>query len=102
MDLIYKTDAEKLVRSSISHDPGLISWSKHCMEEMFKDDLIINDLINVLKSGKVRKKGVFDAENDEYIYRIETSKIVVVFKFMDFGGENNKELGIKLITCWRK
>ncbi len=70
---IYKDETEKLIRSVISKDPGLIGWTAHCKEEMLKDLLIVNDLVNFLKNGKIKRKAEFDHQS-----------------------------GIKLITCWRK
>jgi len=102
MDQILKNDAENLVRQVISTNPGLIGWSKHCRAEMLKDHLIANDLLNVLRSGKIRRRGQIQGETNDFIYRIETAKIAVVFKFVEFVRGNDSDLGIKLITCWRK
>ena len=69
---------------------------------MANDNLIITDLINVLKNGKIRKKGKLDPDSAEYIYRIETTKILVVFKFREFNRGSRTDIGVKLVTCWRK
>ncbi len=64
--------------------------------------MLKDDLIDVLRSGKIRRKGELDLQSGEYVYRIETAKIVVVFKFQSYVRATETNLGIKLITCWRK
>ena len=44
----------------------------------------MNDLLSILKSGKIRRKGKLDIETNEYLYRIETAKIAVVLKFREY------------------
>lgn len=66
------------------------------------NDLTTNDVFNVLRNGKIRRKHKIDKESGEAIYRMETARNVVVFKFKLFQLGQKTMTGVKLITCWRK
>lgn len=81
--------SELLRKSGVSK----ISLSTHCREELKNDNLTTVDLLNVLKAGFIKMDPEF--ENENYRYKVETDKIVVVISFV------NKE-SIRCITAWRK
>lgn len=70
-----------------------VFFTKHCREEMQNDFLAMGDIINVLMAGYIYEEPEFIAGT--YRYRVETSKILVVFIF-------EKPANIRCITAWRK
>lgn len=67
--------------------------SRHCKEELKKDNMTMFDVFNVLHAGHI----YHDAEwiNESWRYRVETKKMLVVIAF------KNPDT-IWCVTAWRK
>ena len=66
--------------------------SDHAIEEMEKDQLLMSDVLNVLRAGVVRDP---EWENGEWRYHVETPRIVVVICF-------DSVTRTIIITAWRR
>jgi hypothetical protein len=85
--------ARKILSKIFNQNRNFMTFSKHALEEMEKDNLKTGDILNVLKAGKI-----FDApefENGSYRYRVQTQKIMVVIAF-------RKTNHVVIVTAWRK
>ncbi len=72
---------------------GKIAVTTHAKREMANDNLIMTDIINVLRCGQVNEPGEF--ENNSWRYRVHTSRICVVVAF-------RSETVLVVVTAWRK
>jgi len=70
---------------------GNVGMSRHALEEMEKDKLIVGDINNVLRGGVVEEG---ELEKGSWRYRVRTSKIFVVICF-------RSETELHVVTCWR-
>jgi len=86
------TVAKKLIRKILDACDLVIPAGSHADEEMRNDNLILGDVINVLKGGVV-EPGEF--VKGTWRYQVRTSKIVVVVCF-------RSETEMRVVTCWRK
>lgn len=88
-------EARKLIAKLAETDAFRLT--KHAKEEMADEvpELILLDLINVLKSPDSEIRDPGELNNDRYSYRLQTNKIMVVVGFPKDGKF------IKIITCWR-
>jgi len=71
---------------------GEVTFSGHADEEMAKDNLTDDDVLNVLRAGVV-EPGEF--ERQSWRYRVRTARIYVVVAF-------RSELSLRVVTAWRK
>jgi tRNA (Thr-GGU) A37 N-methylase len=85
--------ARKLLSEFLKLTVNNVSFSQHACEQMIERDLKTGDVLNVLRAGKIHVDPEF--ENETWRYRIETSKIIVVFVF-------NRPDKIRIVTAWRK
>lgn len=81
--------AKKLIKEILKSSEA--AMSRHALEEMEKDNLIVGDIINVIRGGIV-EEGEF--ENGSWRYRVRTAKIVAVVCF-------RSETELRVVTCWR-
>lgn len=90
-----KNQARKLVAKIVQHYPFNIRFSRHALDEIEKDGLIISDILNVMKSpdAKIRNEAGF--EKGSYRYRLETNRITVVISF-------DSSTSFVVVTAWRK
>ena len=103
IDVTSKLDrnrARKHLSEVLSKNPNFFSMSRHAREEMKKDKLIVNDILNVIKGGKILREPEQDSKTDHWKYRVETKRIGIVFRFTNYS-QNDESNGIKVITCWR-
>ena len=71
---------------------GIVTFSKHALDEMEKDDLTTPDAANVLRGGVVE----FAEEiNRTWRYRVRTSRMTFVVAF-------RSENALTVVTAWRK
>jgi Domain of unknown function (DUF4258) len=70
---------------------GTVRFSRHALEEMAKDDLETTDCLNLLRAGTY---GPAEYINQEWRYRVGTSRICVVVTF-----ESDTRLCV--VTAWR-
>jgi hypothetical protein len=85
------TDAKKAILSII--EDGAVSFSKHALEEMAKDNLNDQDALNVLRAGIVEPAEI---EKGSWRYRVRTPRglyFVVAFR---------SETELRVVTAWRK
>lgn len=88
-------EARKLI--SRLADLESIRLTQHAKLEMAdeKPELILLDLMNVLKSPDSEIRDPGELKNDRYSYRLQTNKIMLVVGFTKDGKF------IYIITCWR-
>ena len=89
---LEKGQAKKLISEILTKHPGAVGYTKHCLEEMTNDKMIIGDLLNVLRAGLISDPPEF--EKEQWRYRVQTKKITVVVSF----AAPNK---IRCVTTWR-
>jgi hypothetical protein len=82
-------DAKKLAREIMEN--GTVRFSKHALEEMAKDELQTTDCLNMLRAGNYQPAEYI---NQEWRYRVGTSRICVVMAF-----ESDTQLCV--VTAWR-
>lgn len=80
---------KQLIRTII--ELGTVSFSKHALEEMAKDDLTTVDCVNVLRGGVVEPG---ELERGSWRYRVSTGRICVVIAF-------RSEEELVVVTAWR-
>ena len=81
--------AKRLIRKIIQL--GTVSFSKHGLEEMARDDLTTVDCVNVLRGGVVEPG---ELERGSWRYRVSTARMRVVVAF-----RSDEELVV--VTAWR-
>lgn len=87
-----REQARKLLNYFFNSNPNSVSFTKHALKQMKDRHLIAGDIMNVLRAGKIYGDPEF--EQGTWRYRVETSKITVVFAF-------NTPDRIRIITAWR-
>lgn len=92
MSRLEKAQARKLLGEFFKKNPNNTSFTKHAREQMIERDLIVGDVLNVLRAGIIYDDP--ECEHGSWRYRIQTTKITVVFAF-------NSPDKIKIITAWR-
>jgi Domain of unknown function (DUF4258) len=73
-------------------ESGQIRYSKHAKEEMAKDRLSVQDVVNVVRAGVVANAA--ECENGSWRWRFWTQKIVVIVAF-------RSERELRVVTAWR-
>ena len=81
--------AKRLIRKII--ELGTVTFSKHALEEMAKDDLTTVDCVNILRGGVVQPS---ELERGSWRYRVRTARMCVVAAF-----RSDEELVV--VTAWR-
>jgi hypothetical protein len=90
---LNKIQAKKLLGEFFKKNPNSVSFTNHAQKQMAKRDLTSTDVINVLRAGKIYNEPEY--ENGTYRYRVETTRIMVIFAFRS----PNK---IVIVSAWRK
>jgi hypothetical protein len=85
----HPTRARQLIRQIL--DSGTVSFSKHALEEMAKDNMTTVDCVNILRGGVVEPA---EWEAGTYRYRVRTARMYVVIAF-------RSETELVVVTCWR-
>jgi hypothetical protein len=83
------TRVKQLIRRIIAS--GDVSFSKHALQEMERDNLTTVDCTNVLRGGVVESA---ELERGTWRYRVRTNRIYVVFAF-------RSETRLVVVTAWR-
>lgn len=86
------TVAKKLIQTILDTKDVVIPTGGHADEAMKDDNLIVGDIINVLRGGVVEEG---ELVKGSWRYRVRTNKIVVVVCF-------RSETELRVVTCWRK
>lgn len=79
-----------LVRTIIAG--GVVAFAPHAREEMADDEMDENDVVNVLRCGKVTSARF---ERGSWRYNVETARFVVVVAF-------RSEERLVVVTAWRE
>lgn len=90
-----KTQARKLVTEIANKHPANIQFSRHALQELENDDLVVSDILNVIKSPDAKIIGEGEYEKSSYRYRLETNRIMVVISF-------DTLTSFVVVTVWRK
>jgi hypothetical protein len=83
--------ARKLI--SLLLRSGQLTYTRHCREEMEKDDLTEVDVTNVLRGGHITEPA--EKEKGTWRYRVHTNTIWVVVAF-------RSDVELVVVTVWRK
>lgn len=86
------TVAKKLILAILDTSDVVIPAGSHADEEMENDNLILGDIINVLRGGVVDPAEFIKGS---WRYPVRTNKIVVIVCF-------RSETELRVVTCWRK
>ena len=81
--------AKQLVRHVVQHES--VSFSKHALKEMAKDDMHSADCLNVLRGGVYEAPELIDGT---WRYRVSTRQICVVISIPD-------QDRVRVVTAWR-
>ena len=87
---LLETGAAKRLIASIL-PAGTVSFSRHALDEMRKDQLTTVDCVNVLRGGVVEPG---ELERGSWRYRVKTNTICVVVAF-------RSETELVVVTAWR-
>lgn len=68
--------AKALIRTIL--EAGTVTFSRHALEELGKDELTTVDAVNALRGGVV---GPGELERGTWRYRVRTARLVVVIAF---------------------
>jgi len=90
-----KTEARKRVVEIVSRHPSNIRFSRHALEELKNDSLIVSDILNVIRSPAARIVGEGEYERGSFRYRLETNRIAVLIAF-------DSPVSFVVVTAWRK
>lgn len=90
-----KTQARKLVTEIVNKHPTNIRFTRHALEELRNDNLIISDVLNVIKSSDAKVIDEPEFINGSYRYRLATNRIGVVIAF-------DSPISCVVVTAWRK
>jgi hypothetical protein len=90
---LNRTQAKKILGEFFRANPNSVSFTSHAQKQMLERDLTSIDVVNVLRAGKIY--GDPEVENGSFRYRIETTRIMVVFAF-------RSPDKIVIVTAWRK
>jgi len=86
---LHAVEARKLLREVLVS--GTLTYSGHAKREMAKDELTIQDLVNVLRGGVVEPS---ELEHGSWRHRVKTNRICVVVVFVS-------EREAVVVTAWR-
>lgn len=81
--------AKALIRTIL--DAGTVTFSRHALEELAKDDLTTVDAVNALRGGMV---GPGELERGTWRYRVRTARLIVVIAF-------RSQTELVVVTGWR-
>jgi len=84
-------EARKLASKILKE--GSIHFSKHAETRMVERNMNSNDVINLLRGGKIHEAPKL--EHGSWRYRIETEKMTLVVAF-------RSESNLVVVSCWRK
>lgn len=83
-------DARRFISGIVTS--GQLIFSRHAREEMAKDGMVEQDVINVLRAGAVDPA---EMEKGSWRYRVHTSRFCVVVAF-------DAATAAVVVTAWRK
>ena len=72
-------------------EAGTVTFSRHALEELGKDELTTVDAVNALRGGVV---GPGELERGTWRYRVRTARLVAVIAF-------RSEAELVVVTGWR-
>jgi hypothetical protein len=72
-------------------ETGTVTFSRHALEELARDDLTTVDAVNALRGGVVSPG---ELERGTWRYRVRTARLVVVIAF-------RSETELVVVTGWR-
>ena len=81
--------ARRIIRGILAS--GQVGYSSHALEEMAKDRLTHDDVVNVLRGGLVEPP---EFDRGTWRYRVRTNRIFVVIVF-------RSETELHVVTAWR-
>jgi hypothetical protein len=81
--------AKALIRRIL--ETGTVTFSRHALDELRKDDLTTVDAVNALRGGVVAPG---ELERGTWRYRVRTARLVVVVAF-------RSETELVVVTGWR-
>ena len=81
--------AKALIRTIL--EAGTVTFSRHALEELGKDELTTVDAVNALRGGVV---GPGELERGTWRYRVRTARLVAVIAF-------RSEAELVVVTGWR-
>ncbi len=70
---------------------GLLTFTKHALEEMEKDELLMREVRNALRSGTI---SAGELERGAYRYRVHSSRVCAVVAI-------RSETEVVVVTAWR-
>lgn len=82
------------VRISMIVRTGELVFTKHCKQELSKDEMTSVDVANVLRCGKIHREPEVSEKTGAWRYRIETSRMAVIVEF-------STERALVVVTAWR-
>lgn len=88
---LAKMEAKRRARSIL--EDGKLTFTRHARTRMGDRRMDSNDVLCVLRGGHINDEG--EVENGTVRYRMETSRMVVVFAFRD-------AVELIVLTAWRK
>jgi hypothetical protein len=91
-----KVKARKLVAEIVNRHSHNISFSRHALDELEKDELTTLDAWNVLKSTSSKILNEGELEKGSFRYRLQTNFIMLVIAFWPDGK------GLIIVTAWDK
>lgn len=101
-DLLYKrldrTQARKVLTQYLTlyaQGKAILHLTEHFKIRCLERGANLNDAINVMKAGLIRKQGEPDIKTGQIVYNVETAKMEISFQLL---GENR----IRLITIKRR
>jgi hypothetical protein len=74
---------------------GTFSFTSHCHVELKNDSMDTEDVVNVLRCGKVEREPEPSQRFGSWRYQIETNRMAFVI-------EIHSRLALRVITAWRK
>ncbi len=70
---LNNNEATKIIKSLYLKNSSCLIISKHCEIRMLERDIVLNDVINIIKLGKCTGSELHE-KSHRWVYRIETSK----------------------------
>lgn len=89
---LSRNEARKLLSAFLVK--GAVTFTTHAKKRMVDHDMTAVDVANVLRCGKILSEA--ECEGDEWRYRLETDRMVVVVAIYEERSE------VRIITAWRK
>lgn len=90
-----RAEARKLVARIANFHPYGIRFSRHALKAMKEDDLLLSDIVNVIKNPDAKIFNEGELEKSSFRYRLETEDIVVIIAFVSL-------TSFVVVTVWRK